>query len=819
MAELPALALQTPPDMGWRDPALRPGRRRQWLLSGPAASQLRDADWRGPVFVLDSSPGGGLLARGRILAIDAASVEVEILAVPPELVNLERLLGIPPLADHPIFGQPPGLFFPLGADQARILDILLPEPERQERRGPGITIRLEDAEFERGPSRFEPRPFPSVDEIWNDTIDEKPKGGFSVGGPDDDAPPPGPEPKMASHPDPPPPPGSRIRMDGGGTAPSTDMSLSVEMGAEDANKDTAQETEGRRFQTALYATDEKDGERLPADRPLELNTAYALRVGIDARDWGLGKPGRSLDEDLDDADFERHGGLLPLRVAIRSTHFDVSPALQGLDLPTHGLSPTRDFRIVPRALGRGSLEVDLLFEGRLLRTRRVEVHVVAGADDPVPETAWPVQDAWDVFEGIAELSPEAVKEQPRRRLSITVERDGELIGLRVYRWDGKDLGFAETRLTPQGLGSQLDGLREGLARAMDDLTGGVGLNADQLSLLTEILAKLASVGRSFRRNLLRRADELEGFTEALDGADVVQVAPLSTQVGVPWEMLYDRPIETWREQQSDRIRPCPSLAAGDLPEPGAACPSCGDAKVVCPNGFWGFRRVIEQLPYRRGRRDAETGHLPSPPPRTLGADLPIRLDACTFRNFGRRQQHLENLGALAPAERWTVVEASDLDSIEATLRQAGERTDLLYFYAHGGVDEHGRPYVKIGEGKGAELIENDFEAWEIDFHDRRPLVILNICDSAHYSPASFENLVQLLADLGASGVIATQCDIREMLADAMAKELFSRLLDNEPVGPALLASRRALLARLDPRGLVYSLFAESELQFANASGT
>ena len=274
-------------------------------------------------------------------------------------------------------------------------------------------------------------------------------------------------------------------------------------------------------------------------------------------------------------------------------------------------------------------------------------------------------------------------------------------------------------------------------------------------------------------------------------------------------MLYQRPIESWR---LGRVRLCPVLAEGEPPEPGASCPQCGDSKVVCPNGFWGYGKVIEQLPYRRGRQAG-----PRKPPVQIGGDPPVRLDACTFVDFYHRPEHLAALRGLADEERWRVLESNELEAVEQVLRSAGQRTDVLYFYAHGGEDDRGHPYLEIGHG--LRLGENEFDAWDVSFEGRRPLVILNVCDSAHYGPESFENLIQVFCERGASGVVATQCEIRELLADAVGRDFLRRLLRSEAVGPALLASRRTLLRGLDPRGLVYSLFADAELRLAGVSNS
>ena len=140
--------------------------------------------------------------------------------------------------------------------------------------------------------------------------------------------------------------------------------------------------------------------------------------------------------------------------------------------------------------------------------------------------------------------------------------------------------------------------------------------------------------------------------------------------------------------------------------------------------------------------------------------------------------------------------------------------DILYFYTHGGIDKFDdSPYLEIGNGEKIQLI--DLDAWDTKFDQHQPLIVLNACDTADYTPDNFENLLQFFCDRGAAGVIGTQCEVKEKLANAFIVNFFQSFLQQNPAGEALFKSRQSLLREhLDPRGLAYSLFASADVKLA-----
>ena len=93
-----------------------------------------------------------------------------------------------------------------------------------------------------------------------------------------------------------------------------------------------------------------------------------------------------------------------------------------------------------------------------------------------------------------------------------------------------------------------------------------------------------------------------------------------------------------------------------------------------------------------------------------------------------------------------------------------------------------------------------------------PLVILNGCNTAAFSPDALSPFIRtLVRDCEAAGALGTEIPVFELLAGEAARQFLARFLDGNEAGAALLDTRLDLLARGNPLGLVYTLYAAAEL--------
>lgn len=545
----------------------------------------------------------------------------------------------------------------------------------------------------------------------------------------------------------------------------------------------------------------------PTDKPLILNTGpYLLGVNV-GRFWGPGKAGKPFPDDLLAPLFERQE-VLQLAVVVGLPDGELAQAT--IDLPRIGDSHLAFFNLVMVRLGRQVIDIDLLYHGHLLQSRRLEVEVVERSEDLLQPSAWPVQDGYLTFTQTTKLDVSGLmplQESPRK-LTIIVERDRDYqrIGLRFYESSGRDYGMMQSNLTDSSLTSLLTAVRNQLVKTMNAYHGSI---KGTTSVLEKHLGLWAEIGRHFYTALFPSGRYVGSAASGLFSqvnlapGSIIQVAPLSPQVGVPWELLYDRRIESYRE---GHINLCPTFSTHKPAE----CPERDNPQIVCPSGFWGYRYIIEQLP---GRLEPHA----TPPEVTLPMQIPngmpLHFKAIIYTGFNQLKAHLSTLQDLAAKDRLNLTELKSLNDVRGELTKAESTADLLYFYTHGGSNTLGAPYIRIGAGEDITLI--DLDAWEVNLERKQPLIILNACESADYSPESYENLVEFFCNRGAAGVVGTQCEVKELLANTFMIYFFRNFLKQNSAGQALYDARRTmLLEHSDPRGLVYSLFASAEVKLA-----
>lgn len=550
-------------------------------------------------------------------------------------------------------------------------------------------------------------------------------------------------------------------------------------------------------------------EYVEPEQPLSLDNApYRLVVNI-GEFWGPGtavSPFPSLPDELYNED-----NVLILDVIARTQDegLQIGWPQQTLAVPKEGDSQPVLFDLEISRDGRFTIDIDVVYHGHLLQSRRTEFEVLEHTSEDLPPSAWPVQDGYITFTRTTHLTCEALAPLAAapRRLTILAKRDPSHQNIRICIYDnsGESLALLTSDLNDASLTTPLNGLRGRLLATMKAYTGFIGGNEAKLATH---LAQLANAGYAFYRALLPGLHDVQGLTEqgqrvqaALPPGAVIQIAPLSAQVSVPWEMVYQRQIH------SRDVTLCPTFRTHG-PEL-ADCAHHNDPYVVCPQAFWGYRYIIEQLPCRVDRHGPLTGTLPLSIPNSR----PLHLTAVTYDTGSSFAHHWLNLRGLATETQLYLRQVTTWDEAKTFFANRETAVNVLYFYTHGGKNDMGQPYLHIADDSIITL--NDFYAWNANWERQQPLVVLNACESADYSPDDFENLIHFFNERGAAGILGTQCPVTEKLADALILPFFARFLRQMPAGEALFAARRELLFdHLDPRGLAYSLFAAAEVKLA-----
>jgi hypothetical protein len=110
-------------------------------------------------------------------------------------------------------------------------------------------------------------------------------------------------------------------------------------------------------------------------------------------------------------------------------------------------------------------------------------------------------------------------------------------------------------------------------------------------------------------------------------------------------------------------------------------------------------------------------------------------------------------------------------------------------------------YIGGSEIKESALKRQDF------FEIRRPIVFLNMCQSADLVPSLSSGFVRVFLDHNASAVLGTESLMTAVFANAFAKHVLDELFGGEDIGTALWKARRYFLKEIkNPLGLAYTLY-------------
>lgn len=558
-------------------------------------------------------------------------------------------------------------------------------------------------------------------------------------------------------------------------------------------------------------------------QPLVYEEHKNCRVGVNVGPFcSPGEPGPAVDiadELYNDKD------LLELTVVARSTDMDVRPMSAPLPLPRFGTSPWVyfDVELGPPEVTSQHIDIDLLYGRDLIQSRRLVVQIVDCAGDALPNPMQPAQSGYTTFARTTRLDRTTLlplQEQPSRLTIIAQPSDSEDKMLLVF-YSAADpdesLGCREAKIDKDELFAGVDKLRVQLEAMDRAYKGGVGGDPETMCAS---LGPVAYAGWSLYQELVRGAQQPRErelcdklMKLEIEPNQVLQVAPLYSQLGVPWEALYERPIESFRE---DRITLCDNwLQHGPKAQD---CKGFGHETVLCPYGFWGFRYVLEQLPYRLrpGEELRDAGLTLS-----VRNQLPLRFKAVVHREFASLPGHLAQLAALT-VPKLGIDEVDTIDTLKAALGLV-DPADIIYVYAHGGFVDNEATLI-IGPLDHEDKIRvGELRAWRgIDLSQTNALVIFNACKSAAYKPNCLGSLLEFFMEKGATGVVGTQCSVQEELADAFILNFFRAFFSQKSLGQSLFDARWDLLRhqnesgkpRPDPRGLIYSLFAPAAVTLA-----
>src|ERR1022692_803659 len=347
-----------------------------------------------------------------------------------------------------------------------------------------------------------------------------------------------------------------------------------------------------------------------------------------------------------------------------------------------------------------------------------------------------------------------------------------------------------------------------------------------------MLRRLATVGRELYNRIFNTAASaglapmLQHEAQVRGRPPVVQIARTAQRpFVVPWQVLYDLPIE----HPEDPLRTCPSVqeygpgGSASWPPP-ATCPHTdfheqatadpAEPAILRPRGFWGLAHLIEVPEPPKGRSlDQVVTEDP-----TSVAVLPgtgSRLDKT------RLEEHLVELRKRVtgfPTGPDAVVTAAR--ELRSALTPA--TMDIVYLLSHAEqAGEAGLDSKLVFPDRP--LTSGDIAVWTRDkwpadhWYSRHPLVVLNACHTAEIVQSTMAGFVPNFVDGGAAGVIGTETLIDQLTASKAMEQFLAAFSTGSTVGEAIRLMRWHLLRRGNLLGFTYTPYCAASLRLRPAT--
>jgi hypothetical protein len=97
---------------------------------------------------------------------------------------------------------------------------------------------------------------------------------------------------------------------------------------------------------------------------------------------------------------------------------------------------------------------------------------------------------------------------------------------------------------------------------------------------------------------------------------------------------------------------------------------------------------------------------------------------------------------------------------------------------------------------------------------RKPLVVLNMCESAQVLPTLSSGFIPFFSQIGARGILGTECPMLAPFAAAFGQRVLERLAAGEKIGDILPALRLQFIEEeRNPLGLAYTYYGDADIAF------
>lgn len=314
--------------------------------------------------------------------------------------------------------------------------------------------------------------------------------------------------------------------------------------------------------------------------------------------------------------------------------------------------------------------------------------------------------------------------------------------------------------------------------------------------------KLAVAGASLYTQLFLRNRAARDLLKSLSqtGGQILQIARHDADYAFPWPLLYDFP------QPGDDTSTAVCTGRDSDGNP-CRCGSQLSPDHWCLRGFWGFRHVVEQLCDGPAPLDGIPGRIADAAVVPAIGVVPAVTDRFVDSWLSKWQSH--DL-ALIPANLQP-------PNFLSWIRDGARRPPLVVFIGHHLDNGHGGiPDPRLALADGTTVLSLHDVRDELQHHDEwaapRSLVLLLACGSGTQRVDTGTSLAAALLQLGAVGVLATECAVRTGVASRLARDLTTRLAAREKIGHALRESILQLATEGCPLGLAFTYLGSADAQ-------
>jgi hypothetical protein len=488
------------------------------------------------------------------------------------------------------------------------------------------------------------------------------------------------------------------------------------------------------------------------------------------------------------------GGPVTLGVIVEGAGLEVSGGGRSVLVgQAAGRPATASFLLTPVAPGSTRLQVEFYQGNAWAQTLDMRLEARSPAERLV-RAGWPSLAAGSP-ETVDEVEcsnvlPAADKEPAPRHVHLRMRAATGAAAGRAYvaqvRAGGQPWHTLDVTLREHDLQEINQGLREALDLLRRTLGDRIDVTAEELGSpeVREVVDRLARRGNDAFLRIFPRETDQDRLLAALASVEHPDVELSTDAFFLAWELLY----------------------------------APYDAATVDLGNFWGFRASIARVLTCARQRPAPALVLHGPPRVGLyvnpelphaGAD-----EAAYFRGLAA--------GGAIVLHDWLGDAGPGADAAPAVEQR---RAFLAYCGAHASDVAHfachavARPYSResyLALSSQLHVTLEDMAVDKLRLPDC-PLVVLNACGTGVRDPLKTSDFVRSFMESSGRGVVASECDVPDLVASAFIREVYQRFLAGAPVARALFEARRHFLAeRGNPLGLMYSAYVPLETRFVRA---